>query len=242
MNQISNGLSICAIILARGGSKGLPGKNIIDLAGLPLIAYTIQAAKKSKYVNRIIVSSDDAEIMKVSNIFGAETPFKRPADLSDDYATSEASLKHCLVWMNKEENYFPDIVVYLQPTDIFRTPTMIDDCVKALIDDEHLDSAFMGHVTHKNYWQKINDSYMRLGTEINFQSPRQLKAPIYREDTGIALATRPRIILEGNRIGKNIKIIPYEIDVNFVDIHSQFDIDLSEILIKKLKKIPNYEV
>jgi CMP-N-acetylneuraminic acid synthetase len=239
---MSKELNICAIILARGGSKGLPGKNIIDLAGLPLIAYSIQAAKESKYINRIIVSSDDSEIMKVSNSFGAETPFQRPVDLSDDYVTSEASLRHCLTWMNEEENYFPEIVVYLQPTDVFRTSAMIDDCVQALIDDQDLDSAFMGHVTHKNYWQEVNNSYMRLGAEIDYKSPRQLKAPIYREDTGIALATRPHVILANNRIGKNIKIIPYEIDVNFVDIHSQFDIDLSEMLINKLKKIPNREV
>ena len=101
---MSKKINICAIILARGGSKGLPGKNIIDLAGLPLIAYTIEAAKKSRYINRIIVSTDDTQIMEVSNSFGAETPFQRPANLAGDFVTSEDSLKHCLLWLKKEEN------------------------------------------------------------------------------------------------------------------------------------------
>ena len=104
---------ILAIIPARAGSKRLPGKNIMILDGCPLIAYTINAAKRSKLIDRIIVSTDSPEIAEISNRYGAETPFLRPADLSSDFSTSDDVILHTLKWLKdieqKEYEIIPDL-------------------------------------------------------------------------------------------------------------------------------------
>jgi len=236
-------MKVCCIILARGGSKGLKNKNILDVCGKPLLAYTIEASLSSKNIDRTIVSTDSKKIAEVAERYGAEVPFLRPSLLSNDSATSEVALQHALIWLEDNEQYYPDIIVYLQPTDLFRTIDMIENCVDELIADSNLDSVFVGHVTHKNFW-KI-DSYGKfqpLNDENYSHLPRQEKPMILREDTGLALATRSKVIHGGSRIGKNVKILPYESETNFVDIHSQFDLDLTKVLIKDFKKSPNKEI
>ena len=238
-NKLKN--KVICIILARGGSKGLKDKNLINLSGKPLIAYSIEASKMSKYISRTIVSTDSEKIKKIALSYQAEVPFVRPHKFSQDSSTSEDALIHAIDWLEKEEKYFPDIVVYLQVTDPFRKKGMIDKCIKKLIDDPNLDSAFMGLVKHKNYWRKIDGQYKRLAKDISSGAPRQIKEPIYREDTGIALATRVNVIKEGKRIGERVEIIPYKQDVDFIDIHSEFDLWLSKILIQKRNIYPNEE-
>ena len=157
-------------------------------------------------------------------------------------STSEEGLKHAINWLEKNENYFSDIVVYLQTTDPFRKNGMIDLCVKKLIENPSLDSVFMGLIKHKNYWRKKNGRYERLAEGIESGLPRQIKEPLYREDTGIALATRAKIIKQGRRIGKNVEIIPYKQNVDFVDIHTEFDIWISEKLMNDKEIYPNEEL
>ena len=120
---------VVAIIAARGGSKGLPGKNIRPLAGKPLIAYSVEAAKASPYVDRVIVTTDSPEIAEVARKFGAEVPFMRPPELAQDLTPTEPVLAHAEEWLEREEGYRVDIVVFLQPTDIFRKRAMIDETV-----------------------------------------------------------------------------------------------------------------
>lgn len=231
--------NIVAIILARGGSKGLPKKNILPINGKPLIVYSIEAAKKSKYVNRVVVSTDDQEIANIALANNAEVPFLRPKNLADDTATSEVVLKHAVEWLRDHENYKVDIVVYLQTTDLFRSKDMIDDCVEVLLNQPEIDSAFMGLEVHKNYWRKENGEFKRLASDIPYGIPRQQREPLYREDTGLALATRSAVILAGNRVGENAYIVPYEQKVDFIDIHTEFEKWLSEILITDGKILPN---
>ena len=235
-------LNIISVILARGGSKGLKNKNIIHLCGKPLIHYTIKASKMSKYITRTIVSTDCEETKELALLSGAEVPFIRPDEISDDLSTSEVALKHAVDWLEVNENYFPDIVVYLQVTDPFRKNGMIDMCIEKLIDNPKLDSVFMGLLKHKNYWRKRNGKYERMAGDIDPSDPRQIKEPVYREDTGIALATRTKVIKEGKRIGNKVEIIPYEQDVDFIDIHKEFDLWLSKIIMKKRNIYPNEEM
>jgi len=234
-------LNIISIILAREGSKGLKNKNIIDLCGKPLISFTIEASKMSKYISRTIVSTDCEKTKEISLSYGAEVPFLRPSEISNDLATSEDALKHAVDWLEKNENYYPDIIVYLQITDPFRKNGMIDKCIEKLIENPNLDSVFMGLVKHKNYWRKLNGKYERLADDIDSTQPRQIKEPIFREDTGIALATKVEVVKQGRRIGKNIEIIPYEQNVDFIDIHNEFDLWLSKILINERNIYPNEE-
>ena len=111
---------ILAIIPARGGSKGIPKKNIVKVGGKPLIAWAIDEAKKSKYIDTVIVTSDDDEILKVAKQYKAE-PIKRPAELATDQAPPEPVVFHVLEYMKDKFKYLPDIFVYLQPTSPLRT-------------------------------------------------------------------------------------------------------------------------
>ena len=237
--MISRKNEVIAIILARSGSKGLIDKNILPLNGKPLISYSIEAAKLSKLVDRVVVSTDCEKIQKIAINYGAEAPFIRPQEFSDDNATSEIALKHAVEWLIEHEKKKPNIIVYLQITDVFRSKNMIDDCVNALLINPDIDSAFMGTEVHKNFWRKKQGNFTRIANDIPYGLPRQKREPLYREDTGLALASRTKVILEGKRIGNNVTIIPYNQNVDFIDIHSDFDLRLSELLIRNEKIIPN---
>lgn len=120
------------IIPARGGSKGVLGKNIRLLGGKPLLSYTIEAAIKSK-LNRTIVSTEDRKIAAVARKYGAEVPFLRPKELATDEASSLSALLHALYYLEKEDRYHPDIVAFLQPTSPFRTHEHINAGLKIML-------------------------------------------------------------------------------------------------------------
>lgn len=125
---------VIAIIPARGGSKGLPRKNILPLAGKPLIAYSIEAALASKLVTRVVVSTEDEEIAAIAQEYGAEVPFMRPAELADDRAKISEAIKHTLEQLKLNEGYEPNILITLYPTHPFRTPEIIDSLVQRNLD------------------------------------------------------------------------------------------------------------
>ena len=127
------GKRILAIIPARGGSKGIKNKNIIDLAGKPLIAWTIEAALKSVYITKTVVSSDSDAILEISKKYGAET-VKRPANLADDAARSEPVISHVLEELKNEQSF--DYLILLQPTSPLRTASDIDNAIKVLLESE----------------------------------------------------------------------------------------------------------
>jgi N-acylneuraminate cytidylyltransferase/CMP-N,N'-diacetyllegionaminic acid synthase len=128
-----------AIIPARGGSKGLPGKNIKDLKGKPLIAYTIEAALASKYITRVIISTDDDEIAKVAVEHGAECPFMRPAALATDTARAIDAFKYTLDRLEEEGSEIIDDFMVLQPTSPLRTAADIDKAIE-LFREKNADS------------------------------------------------------------------------------------------------------
>ena len=123
---------ILGVITARGGSKGIPGKNIKELAGKPLIAYTIEAASASGIFDRIIVSTDDEKIAEVARAHGCEVPFLRPAELAQDATPHVAVLQHAVSFLKGKENYVPDYVMILQPTAPLRTSLHIREAAELL--------------------------------------------------------------------------------------------------------------
>lgn len=229
---------VVAIIAARGGSKGLPGKNVRPLAGKPLIAYSVEAAKASPYVDRVIVTTDSPEIAEVARKFGAETPFMRPAELAQDLTPTEPVLAHAVEWLEREEGYRVDIVVFLQPTDIFRKRTMIDETVKRLLDDPTLESAFVAYKTHKNFWRRMDGKFVRMAPDLAY-GPRQKKEPVYREDTGLACATRASLIKAGKRLGDRVDIIENDDDASSIDIHTEFDFWLADTVLSEGRRTVN---
>lgn len=128
-------MKILCLIPARSGSKSLPHKNIKLLNNKPLLAYSIEQAKNSKYNMRIIVSTDSKEYSDIANKYGAETPFLRPKEISQDNSTDFEFIKHAIEWLKENENYYPDIILQLRPTQPDRKVSDIDKCLDIFIEN-----------------------------------------------------------------------------------------------------------
>lgn len=140
---------ILCVIPARSGSKGLPGKNIMNLCGKPLIAYTVDHALASKYIDRVITSTDDREIAKIAQECGSEVPFMRPIYLAGDETGMIDVLLHVVDWAENVESYSFDIIMFLHVTTPLRDVEDIDKCIEILVDND-ADNVFSVRVAHKN--------------------------------------------------------------------------------------------
>jgi CMP-N,N'-diacetyllegionaminic acid synthase len=223
---------VICVIPARGGSKGLLRKNIRTVGGHPLIAWPIAAARACPLIDRVILATDDEEMAETGRAYGAETPFLRTADVSGDLTTTEETLRYSLLESERIFGETFDIAVFLTGTDFFRLPGWVDQVVAALIEDPLLESAFVANRTHKNFWEKHdgNDGseWSRLRDWMSVYSNRQVRKPIYREDTGLACASRAQLWRDGRRIGDRVKIIEADLTQSSLDIHDEFDLFLVE--------------
>ena len=222
--------NILAIIPARGGSKGIPRKNIRNFAGYPLIAWSIAAAKQSASVTRVLVSTDDGEIAAVARKFGAETPFLRPAEFAQDNTTDLPVFIHALKWLAEHEGYKPDVVAQLRPTSPIRPRGLVDKAIEILLAHPDADSVRgvvpAGQNPHK-MWLLINEnSPMKNlldvdGIDEPYNAPRQILPPVYWQ-TGHIDAIRTATILNGSMSGKTI--YPLVIDPRYtIDIDNLQD-------------------
>lgn len=229
--------NVLALIPARGGSKGLSRKNVRPLAGKPLIAWTIEAARGCALIDRVVVTTDDREIADVARASGAEVPFLRPPDLAQDHTTTEATLQHAVRELDAT-GWRADIVVFLQPTDVFRRAAWLVEAVRTLVDQPQIDSAFVVHETHKNFW-KLDEEERPVKLSWFTYGPRQKRRPILREDTGLACATRADLVRQGLRIGERVHVIRNKDFATSIDIHDEFDIWLAEKIITEWGIKPN---
>ncbi|MCS6993521.1 MAG: acylneuraminate cytidylyltransferase [Anaerolineales bacterium] len=222
---------VLALIPARGGSKGIPRKNIRPFCGYPLIAYSIAAGLQAQTVTRVIVSTDDEEIAAVARAWGAETPFLRPAEFAQDQTTDLPVFQHALSWLAEREAYRPDVVVQLRPTSPIRPVGLVDDAVRTLLRHADADSVRgivpAGQNPHK-MWRLPGglDSPMKNlldveGIEEPYNAPRQILPEVYWQ-TGHIDAIRPGVIWRGSMSGRNI--YPLLIDPNYtVDLDNLRD-------------------
>ncbi len=232
-----NRSEVLAIIPARGGSKGIPRKNIKYFAGHPLVAWSIAAARQADLVTRVIVSTDDEEIASVSRQHGAETPFRRPSELSADLSVDYPLFEHALKWLKENEGYQPDIVVQLRPTSPIRQKGLVNQAIQQLISHPEADSVRgvvpSGQNPYK-MWQMAGDHMIPLlqveGIAEPYNAPRQLLPATYWQ-TGHVDAIRVYTILEKRSLSGNV-ILPIHIDPSFtVDIDSLRDWDRAEWLV-----------
>lgn len=232
-----NRSEVLAIIPARGGSKGIPRKNIKYFAGHPLVAWSIAAARQADLVTRVIVSTDDEEIASVSRQHGAETPFRRPSELSADLSVDYPLFEHALKWLKENEGYQPDIVVQLRPTSPIRQKGLVNQAIQQLISHPEADSVRgvipSGQNPYK-MWQMAGDHMIPLlqvkGIAEPYNAPRQLLPATYWQ-TGHVDAIRVSTILEKRSLSGNV-ILPIHIDPSFtVDIDSLRDWDRAEWLV-----------
>lgn len=219
--------NVVTFIGARGGSKGLPRKNLRLLGGRPLISYVIEDARRAVRVDRVCVFTDDLEIADVARAHGADVPFLLPEEFCTDDRRIEDVAKYSIERLERDHGYAADIVVYLQSTDFFRKPEWIDWCVEQLLADPAVESAFAAQKTHKNYWHTDSGVPTRFReADAQYGSRQTRKRANYREDTGIASATRAEVIRRGERLGRNVKMLEY--DSFWWDIHTEFDLWLVE--------------
>ncbi len=229
---------VLAIIPARGGSKGIPRKNIKLFAGHPLIAYSIAAGVQAESVTRVIVSTDDEEIAAVARQYGAEVPFLRPAELAQDQTLDLPVFQHALRWLEEREGYRPEVVVQLRPTSPVRPPTLVDEAVRILLDHPEADSVRgvvpAGQNPHKMWRIDPQTGVMKNlldvpGVDEPYNAPRQILPAVYWQ-TGHIDAIRPRAIHAGSMSGR--VILPVMVDPAYtVDIDTPKDWARSEWLV-----------
>lgn len=221
-----------AIIPARGGSKRLPRKNIMPMAGKPLIAHTIEHAKQAQLIDRIIVSSDDDEIIDVSIQYGAEA-IKRPKELSTDNVPTVPVLLHVLDCLKRTEGYSPDTVVFLQCTSPIRRRDDIDKSVKVLIDQE-VDCVFSVCRFAEYVWRIANRTVESVNFDYKTEWWRGQEFPVQYRSNG-SIFIYKKIVLENLKSIFGGKLEIYEMDyLRSFQIDTYEDFQLCECILEKI--------
>lgn len=228
-------MKILAIIPARGGSKGLSGKNIKLLNGKPLIAYTIEEAKKSKYINEIHVSSDDKEILSIANKFGVETKFIRPSELALDSSKAIDTYLFCLDKYNTEYNASFDVVVILQPTSPLRKVEDIDNSILLFINKNADSIITYTEEEHPVSWHKYVDNEGIISSIFNDEEDSTKNRQEYRKSyypNGAVYVFKSELIRKKRYFSENTYayIMPRN---RSVDIDTIEDFNYVEFLISK---------
>lgn len=228
--------NILAIIPARRGSKGVKHKNRKLLAAKPLIRYTIDAAKKSKFITRIILSSDDRKIINYCKSFGIEVPFFRPATLSGDNVPMSAVIMHAVNFLWSRDKYMPDYIILLQPTSPLRKARQIEEALKLLLKsgaDSVVSVVEVPHNFNPYSVMKLKGGILKpflpCGENMNL---RQKKPRFFARNGPAILAFKSSCLLKDKTIfGK--KTIPYFMKKeDSIDIDDYFDFEIAERLIK----------
>ena len=229
---------ILAIIPARQGSKQVPGKNIKPLAGKPLLAYSIEAARGSSGVDRIVVSTDGREIAQVSKEWSVEV-IDRPSELASDLSPTEPVLEHVVQTLGQREDYIPNYIMLLQPTSPLRPPELLDHCIKTIIDGGY-DSLLTVSKTPSFLWRKHLDHVEALYDYL--KRPRRQDIPLDQQcfrENGSVYITRTMLLMEThNRLGGKTEMIIID-EEDSLEIDSSFDFWLAEqILCWRNKREP----
>lgn len=222
---------VLALIPARGGSKGIPRKNVRSFAGYPLLAYSVAAGLRAKAVGRVLVSTDDEQIAAVAREYGAEAPFLRPTDIAADDTTDLPVFRHALNWLQENEGYRPGVVVQLRPTSPIRPPGLVDSAVALLLQHQDADSVrgvvLAGQNPHK-MWRVggTGDPMTPLlevpGIREPYNAPRQSLPQIYWQTGHIDAIRAETILSKGTMSGDTV--YPLVIDPQYtVDIDNLAD-------------------
>lgn len=233
-------MKILGVVGARSGSKSIPNKNIKPLLGKPLMAWIIEAAKKSKYITRLILSADSPQYAEIGRQYGAEASFLRPAELASDTASDIDYLTHAVAWLEKNENWKADIILRLPPTTPLCKTESIDACIELLLNDPKATSSRTIAPASKHPYKlwKIEGDELKpfipkelTGFEEPSNMPRQLFVPAYAHIDVIAVRY-DTLMKEHLLTGKKIRyhILKKE---DAIDIDTENDFLLVEILLKK---------
>ncbi|HEY4474140.1 MAG TPA: acylneuraminate cytidylyltransferase family protein [Candidatus Paceibacterota bacterium] len=233
---------VLGIVGIRSGSKGVPNKNIRPLAGKPLVGWILETAQKSKYINRLVVSTDSEEYAAVARIYGAETPYLRPAELATDTAPEFLYVKHMVEYLKEHEGYEPDIVVRMMATVPLQTAEDIDAAIEKIVNDPQADSAVVIAEARQHPMKalKIIDDgaggkklvtyFTESGREVTPLARQKYEKAYFRANV---IACRTPVIYNTDSLtGDTVRpyIIPQE---RAVDIDSEADFAIVEVLLQK---------
>ncbi len=218
--------NVVAIIIARGGSKSIPRKNVLLFHGKPLVAWPIDLAKSISRVDRVIVSTEDAEIMAVSKKFGAEIPFKRPLELADDITPTLPVLQHCINHLMEKENYKADIILLFYPTSPLLSKERVEEALDCF-DKTDCNSVISVVKDWGRFWKldEQDDKYKILYplNRVN----RQYYKPLYRENGAIYFSTYETIIHNNKLVDDKVGFVVMNEGEN-VDIDNPDDLKEAE--------------
>ncbi|MCU0594939.1 MAG: acylneuraminate cytidylyltransferase family protein [Desulfobacterota bacterium] len=225
---------VIAVITARGGSKGIPGKNIARVGGKPLIAWSIEAALSSSCLSRVLVSTDSPEIARVATAFGAEVPFLRPAELATDEAPHIAVLEHVLQWLGQESQTPPDYLMTLQPTSPLRTAVDIDRAVVIAQTHEAIAVVSVCETGHHPYLAKTitQKGMLRDFLQKEIESLRRQDLPPVYALNGAIYLNRAESIRKDRTLlpaGTYAYIMPPE---RSLDIDAPWDLHLADLILR----------
>ena len=235
-------MQIIAIIPARGGSKGIPKKNIKKLNGKPLIAYSIEKALESKYINDVYVSTDCPYIAKIARIYKAKVPILRPKEISQDFSRDEEFIKHWLDYLSSSLNKIPDLIVQLRPTSPIRQIKNIEKGIEMMIENKNATSLRCLSIPSNNpfkMWRiEENNTYIKPILECNniidaYDAPRQILPKIYWQNGYMDIIRVKDFLKTGSLSGKNI--IGHFIKEKVIDIDTFDDFKEAEKLLKREK-------
>jgi N-acylneuraminate cytidylyltransferase len=232
-------MTVLALIPARGGSQGIPRKNLVEVAGRSLLAWSVAAALDAGSVDRVIVTTDDPEIAAAAHAAGAEVPFERPADLAGPLVTDLPVFQHALGWLDREEGYRPELVVHLRPTSPARPPGLVDRAVGLLLDRPAATSVRSVSPAPHPPWKMYDidaDGLLQplLGTleAEAFNQPRQSLPPAWLHD-GVIDVVRAEVILAGSMSGARMLALPTPAGEG-VDIDAPADLAAAEAALLRL--------
>lgn len=232
-------MNILSFIPARSGSKRIPKKNIKLLKGKPLIAYTIEAANKSKHINRTVVSTDSAEIAAVAKQYGAEVPFLRPESISKSDSTEMEFFNHALDWFSKNENYEPDLIVLLYPTSPFRKTESIDRAIEEMLAHPEADSLRSVRLCSEHPYKMwvIEDGYLKpfvKEQDSNIHTfSYHLLPTVYIQNASIYITKPSTINVKKSPTGDII--LPFIMDeIESIDINNLLDFQFAELVMENL--------
>lgn len=196
--MLQNGEQVVAIVIARGGSKSIPRKNVLPLHGKPLVTWPIDTAKSVSRVDRVLISTDDDEIMAIAKAHGAEAPFTRPQELSTDEVTTLPVLQHCLRYLEEKERYVPQIVLLLYPTAPFLKKERVDEALD-LFERKRCNSVISVVKDWGRFWGPEDGSEKYIPLHPKERVNRQYYKPLYREDGSVYFSRRD-VIMKENRL------------------------------------------
>ncbi len=229
-----NDKRLLAVILARGGSKRLPRKNLLNFSGKPLVSWSIEAGLQSKYVDRVIVSTDSEEIADITREFNIDVPFMRPEELASDTATSLDVIHHVVNELKKSNTYF-EYILLLQPTSPLRTAKHIDEAIELLLQKNADGIVSVCELDHPVEWTNIlpEDRSLSCFLKKEFVGLRSQDFPLRYRINGAIYLSKTSILLKNSTFFSDNSYAYIMEAESSIDIDDKYDFVLGECISKK---------